>query len=65
MKSGYTVSREGLNYIPILELNVRVPLEAKKKEKRRKKKITNVPNQMFTLKSNGYLPIILLSLMKL
>lgn len=38
-------------------------LEAKKGEKR--KKITNVPNQMFTLRPNGDLPITPPSLMKL
>ena len=63
MKGSYTDSREGLNYTPILILNVRTSLEDKKK--RKEKKLTNVPNQMFTLKFNGDLPISLLSLMKL
>lgn len=50
---------------PHLGIKCEGPLGSQKKRKKKEKKITNVPNQMFTLKSNGYLPIILLSLMKL
>lgn len=35
MKGSYTDSREGLNYTPILILNVKTSLEAKKKEKKK------------------------------
>lgn len=62
MKGSYTVSREGLNYTPILVLNVKFSLEARKEKKEKNYKCSH---QMFTFKSKGDLPIILLSLMKL
>ena len=36
MKGSYTDSREGLNYTPILILNVKTSLEAKKKKRKEK-----------------------------